>query len=77
MQRKARVLNTLEDVTACGITREQVMTWAMLVIQHDDAQYPDDYNHQLQEGEEGFIPPIWRSESIIEPQALSRFELSV
>ena len=73
MQGSIKIINSQDDAEAAKLTREQIIEMATISVRYDDAVYPDGYNPNLQEGEDGFVEPIWRFESEIDQTILSRF----
>jgi hypothetical protein len=59
------LINTIEDLQAATDSHEQVAFLQTLLndyVTFDDAVYPEDYDRSLQEGDEGYIAPVTRTE---------------
>ncbi|EOW9271466.1 hypothetical protein ACOKSH_12975 [Vibrio cholerae] len=73
MRGNAKIINSERDAQHVGLTYEQVIAMATIVVRYDDAQYPPDYDSSLQDGDEGYVEPIWRFEEEIDNSVLKRF----
>tara|TARA_R110000803_G_scaffold162440_1_gene226063 strand:+ start:443 stop:697 length:255 start_codon:yes stop_codon:yes gene_type:complete len=59
------IFNTVADFNAAPNTLEkQAFLQAMLddYITFDDAEYPEEYDNNLREGDEGYVAPVFRKE---------------
>ena len=59
------IFNTAADIQAAPNTPEkQAFLQAMLndYITFDDAEYPENYDNTLKEGDEGYVAPVLRHE---------------
>lgn len=73
MQRKPKIINSATDFQKSGLSYEQIIEMATITVRYDDAQYPDDYDQSLKEGDDGYIEPILRFEEEIDQALLDRF----
>lgn len=73
MRGKLNIINSSEDAKSAGLTRDQVIALATITVRYDDAQYPDDYDKNLKDGDDEYIEPIWRFEEEINQAVLDRF----
>ncbi len=73
MQRKPKIINSATDFQKSGLSYEQIIEMATITVRYDDAQYPDDYDQSLKEGDDGYIEPILRFEEEIDQAVLDRF----
>jgi len=58
-------INTATDLAATEASPERTAFLQNLLndyITFDDAEYPEDYDRTLQEGDEGYIEPVLRQE---------------
>ena len=59
------LINTIEDLQAATNSQEQVAFLQALLndyVTFDDAVYPQGYDRTLQEGDEGYVAPVIRTE---------------
>ncbi|EGS66985.1 hypothetical protein ACPF4W_003213 [Vibrio cholerae] len=73
MRGNAKIINSDRDAKSVGLTYEQAVAAATITVRYDDAQYPDNYDKSLKEGDEGYVEPIWRFEEEIDNSVLERF----
>lgn len=73
MRGNATIVNSKDDAESAGFTTEQIIEMATIVVRHDDAVYPDNYDTNLKESDDGYIEPIWRFEEEINQAVLERF----
>lgn len=73
MRGEAKIINSVQDAKNIRLTYEDAVIAATIVVRYDDAQYPDDYDVTLKEGDEGYIEPIFRFEEEIDNSVLTRF----
>ncbi|MBJ7536943.1 hypothetical protein [Marinomonas transparens] len=73
MRGKVKIINTNIDLEASQMTREQIIAAATIMVRYDDAEYPEGYEKNLKEGEDGYIEPVYRFEQEIDLGALDRF----
>lgn len=76
MRGNATIVNSKDDAQSAGLTTEQIIQMATITVRHDDAAYPDNYDTNLKESDEGYIEPIWRFEEKIDQAILDRFGLN-
>ncbi|EKF9739680.1 hypothetical protein [Vibrio cholerae] len=76
MRGTARIINSAQDAKSVELTYEQAVAAATITVRYDDAQYPDNYDKSLKEGDEGYVEPIWRFENEIDNSVLKRFGFS-
>ncbi|MBY8157911.1 hypothetical protein KW508_07855 [Vibrio fluvialis] len=77
MRGNATIINSKDDAQKAGFTTEQIIDMATIVVRHDDAVYPESYNSNLKESDEGYIEPIWRFEEEISQAVLERFGVTL
>jgi hypothetical protein len=77
MRGNANIVNTKEDLAVSQMTREQVIAAATITVRHDAAVYPDGYNTDLKDGDEGFIEPDYQYDEIIDQAAMDRFGITL
>lgn len=77
MRGNANILNTAADLETSQMTREQVIAAATITVRKDVAVYPDGYDENLKEGDDGFIEPIYQQEERIDQAVLDRFGISL
>ncbi|ELM6621476.1 hypothetical protein Q2Y23_002438 [Vibrio fluvialis] len=77
MRGNATIINSKDDAQKAGFTTEQIIDMATIAVRHDDAVYPESYNSNLKESDEGYIEPIWRFEEEISQAVLERFGVEV
>ena len=73
MRGTSKIINSAQDAKSVELTYEQAVAAATITVRYDDAQYPDNYDTSLKEGDEGYVEPIWRFEDEIENSVLERF----
>lgn len=73
MRGTSKIINSAQDAKSVGLTYEQAVAAATITVRYDDAQYPDNYDTSLKEGDDGYIEPIWRFEEEINQAVLDRF----
>ncbi|EGR2496675.1 hypothetical protein VCSRO55_0670 [Vibrio cholerae] len=73
MRGNATIVNSKDDAEKAGLTTEQIIEMATIVVRHDDAAYPDNYDTNLKESDDGYIEPIWQFEEEINQAVLERF----
>lgn len=73
MRGNAAIINSQDDAKHVGYTDEQIIAMATITVRYDDAEYPEDYDTSLKEGDDGYIEPIWRFETEIDQAVLDRF----
>ena len=59
------LINTIQDLQAATNSQEQVAFLQTLLndyVTFDDAVYPEGYDRTLQEGHEGYVAPVIRTE---------------
>jgi hypothetical protein len=59
------LINTIQDFKDYELTGEKLAFLTSLYndfIVFDDAEYPEDYDHTLQDGDVGFVAPVTRLE---------------
>ncbi|MDV2306389.1 hypothetical protein Q5N30_07415 [Vibrio cholerae] len=76
MRGTAKIINSAQDAKNVGLTYEQAVAAATIVVRYDDAKYPDNYDPSLKEGDAGYVEPIWRFENEIDHSVLERFGLA-
>lgn len=77
MRGHAKIVNSQADAQVAKLTREQIINVATIVVRHDDANYPDNYDQNLKEGEAGYVEPMWRFEEEIDQSVLDRFGITI
>ncbi len=73
MRGKAKIVNSQDDAKVANLTDEMIISMATISVRYDDAVYPDDYDYLLKEGDEGYITPIYRTETEVDQSVLNRF----
>lgn len=76
MRGKVNIINTGDDLERSDLSIDRVVEMATISVRYDDAPYPDNYDHSLKEGDDGYIEPVWRFEEEIEQSVLDRFGIS-
>jgi len=64
------IINSLEDIKNAPASAEKLAFLDNLLsdtIVYDDASYPEDYDHSLQPGDDGYIEPQIRTERNLIP----------
>lgn len=77
MRGKIKIVNTKDDAVKAGFTQEQIIRMATITVRYDDAMYPDDYDTNLKEGDDGYIEPVWRFEEKVDQAVLERFSVKL
>lgn len=77
MRGKAKIINSKEDLESTDFTHDQIVEMATITVRYDDAQYPDDYDKNLKDGDDGYIGPIYRFEDEIDQAVLDRFGVTL
>lgn len=77
MRGSVNIVNTPTDLAASKMTREQIIAAATIVVRHDAAAYPEDYDTTLKEGDPGYIEPDYQYEEVIDPAAIDRMGISL
>ncbi len=77
MRGKIRSINSRSDMQAAKLTDEQIIKMATQDVIYDDAKYPPGYDKKLNPGDSGYIPPILRTETIIDEGVLRRFAVTI
>lgn len=77
MRGKVKIINSRADFEASDFTRDQIIEMATITVWYDDAVYPDGYDTSLNDGDVGFIEPVWRFEEEINQSVLDRFGISL
>lgn len=77
MRGKVKIINSRADFEASDFTRDQIIEMATITVRYDDAVYPDGYDTSLNDGDVGFIEPVWRFEEEINQSVLDRFGISL
>lgn len=77
MKGKPRIVNTAEDFQRSSISEEFIRKQAEQAVYKDVAEYPDDYDHNLKEGDEGFIEPVFVEEKFTDETLLKKFNLNI
>lgn len=75
MRGNVTIINSQDDAKTAGYTDEQITAMATILVRYDDAEYPEDYDKSLKDGDDGYIEPIWRFEEEIDQAVLERFGL--
>lgn len=73
MRGNATIVNSKDDAQSAGYTTEQIIEMATIVVRHDDAVYPDNYDTNLKESDDGYIEPSLRFEEEVNQAVLDRF----
>lgn len=73
MRGSANIINSQDDATSAHWTKEKIIEMATISVRHDKAVYPDDYDHTLKEGDDGWIEPEYVYEDEIDQSVLDRF----
>ncbi|NGZ66487.1 hypothetical protein G6Z92_05735 [Vibrio aestuarianus subsp. cardii] len=76
MRGNAKIINSMRDAQSIRLTYDQAVSAATIVVRYDDAEYPDDYDSALKDGDDGYVEPIWRFEEEINQAVLDRFGFS-
>tara|TARA_R110001606_G_scaffold397174_2_gene572845 strand:+ start:1217 stop:1450 length:234 start_codon:yes stop_codon:yes gene_type:complete len=77
MRGNANIVNTQDDLAVSKMTREQIINAATIIVRHDSAVYPVDYDTMLKEGDEGYIEPDYQYGEVIDQGALDRFGITL
>lgn len=77
MRGKANIINTAADFVMSSMTRDQAIAMATIQVRYDDAEYPDGYDENLTEADEGYIAPVYRFESEIDQAVLDRLGIQL
>ena len=59
------LVNTIQDLQKAALTPERTAFFQSLFndfVVFDDAEYPEGYDRELQEGDDGYITPVLRQE---------------
>ena len=59
------------------MTREQIINMATITVRRDAAVYPENYDKDLKEGDDGYIEPDYVYEEMIDQAALDRFGVTL
>ncbi|EOX4257426.1 hypothetical protein ACPF3R_001206 [Vibrio cholerae] len=73
MRGQLKIINSAADAQQAGITREQALEIATITVRHDRAVYPDGYDVSLEEGDEGYIEPVYEYVQQVDQSVLKRF----
>ncbi|MEB5538585.1 hypothetical protein [Vibrio cholerae] len=73
MRGNAKIINSDRDAKSVGLAYEQAVAAATITVRYDKAQYPDDYDTSLKEGDEGYIDPIYEYVQQVDQSVLKRF----
>jgi hypothetical protein len=74
MRGNINIINSEKDKQKAGLTRENIIKQATINVRYDDAIYPSGYDHmQMKDGDENYVPPIFRTETEIDQGVLDRF----
>lgn len=77
MRGAVKIVNTQEDLAVSNMTREQIISMATITVRTDLAEYPEDYDATLKEGEDGYIEPDYQFDEQIDQAALDRFGIEL
>lgn len=73
MRGTSKIINSAQDAKSVGLTYEQAVAAATITVRYDDAQYPDNYDTSLKEGDEGYIEPVYEYVQQVDQSVLKRF----
>lgn len=73
MRGTSKIINSAQDAKSVGLTYEQAVAAATITVRYDDAQYPDNYDTSLKEGDEGYIDPVYEYVQQVDQSVLKRF----
>lgn len=77
MRGAVKIINTATDKSNSDFSDEQIIKMATHSVRYDDAIYPDDYDHNLKSGDDGWVEEIWRFEEEIDQAALDKFGVTL
>ncbi|MDA5316635.1 hypothetical protein [Vibrio cholerae] len=73
MRGQLKIINSAADAKQAGITREQALKIATITVRHDRAVYPDGYDVSPEEGDDGYIEPVYEYVQQVDQSVLKRF----
>lgn len=77
MRGNVNIINSEADFKGSSMTAAQVIAAATITVRHDAAVYPDGYDTELKDGDEGFIEPDYQYSEVIDQGALDRFGVTL
>ncbi|MBJ7540027.1 hypothetical protein [Marinomonas transparens] len=77
MRGNVNIVNSPDDLAVSQMTREQIINMVTITVRRDAAAYPEDYDTNLKEDDEGYIEPDYVYEEMIDQAALDRFGITI
>ena len=73
MKGHVKIVNSADDLALSEWDKEKVIEMATISVRRDTSEYPDDYDAELKDGDDGFIEPEYVYNEEIDQAVLDRF----